>query len=282
MTVHKQFKRFWVLSVLVGLTSSGCDRKQCTTVTMFSDRTLQTLVRRCSITNGYLYSIRPSADRNGLELHLAGPSNATILLVSSNKLSRIITPGIRSYLGEKGNSVAWTTNVESGWTFANGTTLKLPPYAAFDVDYAGNYFVVGVRPCQTYLGVVGQTNLTLLLSNAFATRIFSSSTGLIISGWKCSSAQNLNPLNTYAWTAVRHKDGFALLAENVLPGISAITDVSTDGVLYLCASGSELRPRIRVYDTRTAQYTCDISAARWVLLRTPFWRDEAAQRLLLE
>jgi hypothetical protein len=181
------------------------------------------------------------------------PNSNAVIVLSGASYKLLHSPGRIAYLDDQHQFVAWSDDLEqNGVTFKNGYHFKLPPFALFNVDPSGNYFVVGEKPASTWVGSVAAPQARICIStNVLATRVFARDQRILVCGYvfrneKSGTAQ-------IPVCLILRQNGTGLIKEKELffRWASGILDADLESEQLLLQNRSEFFPRCYLYDLKT-------------------------------
>ena len=94
------------------------------------------------------------------------------LVVGAKEVQRLKQPGRAAFLNDAGKFVAWTDDFNKGINFADGSNLKLAPFAAFGVDSGGGYYFTQSGSGPTEIYGISKPRTVLASVNFEARKIF--------------------------------------------------------------------------------------------------------------
>jgi hypothetical protein len=187
-----------------------------------------------------------NASGDALLIYLFGADTNSFeaLQLSSNELKRIALPGPRVFALTNDHFGAWLTKNGHGVEFRDGSLIELPPFATFDLDASGKYFVVGEKPSRTWIGRASSPNdQQLVVGDVLGSRVFIKNERIYVCGTTRAGAVCLVVTDDGGSFRVRERHTF--------DWASGIVDVDPAANRLLLWNNSDLFTTVYVYDLET-------------------------------
>jgi hypothetical protein len=171
--------------------------------------------------------------------------------------------------------VACYDDLKKGVHFATGETLSLPPFSFFDVDPAGEFFVVGESNFVARVGSIETpTTAATVSTNLLASRIFYGRGCLFVCGWSRQQVKRgTSPVIVPMCLKLSvDRDQFRPIHEYSFQGMGAIIDVDPYGVSALLEGSSDLFPRLYKVNLATGRRTSVGISKQWAFFMSSGWK----------
>lgn len=203
--------------------------------------------------NGAPVWVRRNESGNKIYINIRNniqPDEYSVVIIEKSRVSVNPSPGIIAFFNRNDELVAWSRDLKVGIRFGDEFILSIPPFAFFDIDASGRYFLIGEASHETLMGRVDQPELqTRVGMNFRGRRIFTTSGGLVIAGSTCENGEYSS-----ACVFIEYGEGhddFVVGQTVEFPSFSGVIDVSPDGRHLVLQGKSELFASWYLYEVST-------------------------------
>lgn len=236
--------------MMVGVLARGVDAESQTNThicTYSSDQVSRALSILFAF-QGEVQSVRRNS--SGTALHVVGrklDGEVIGMTITPQDRRMIKVLGQTAYFDDQGKVVVWSADLRNGVYFANGYLLHLPLYSLFDVAPGGRYFLIGEKPCSTWIGNVNKPDIRILLStNLLGVRLFERAGQLLVCGKENGGTKAVNTM-----CFIVSEDQYKIIKQINLTQFGGVIDVDFKSERFLVENDWDMFCQWFVYDPKT-------------------------------
>ncbi len=196
----------------------------------------------------------PSADGLLVYGFASGVPTCVEIGAGTEKLRAQALPSINCWLGQDRNPVAWR-EPKGIVRLRNGEHINLPPFAVFNVDPGGEYFVLGERR-RSWIGRIDDASSRELISlEMLGVDIFSSSNRVYVCGLVETAVLSTGQAISGARCMVLEitGGGYKLLQQRDFPWAAGVVDMVPTEEKLLVQAKAKLSPKLFVCDLKSGE-----------------------------